>query len=76
MLLALLPWVVQHKPMNVRSRPLWMVFAPCTVLVFVALRLPTGNLWDALLDPWLWGALHVFLIRTFYLSTFRKDTHD
>jgi hypothetical protein len=22
--------------------------------LFVLLRLPTGNVWDALLDPWLW----------------------
>jgi hypothetical protein len=25
--------------------------------VFVLTRLPTGNLWDALIDPWLWLAL-------------------
>jgi hypothetical protein len=25
--------------------------------LFVLTRLPTGNVWDALLDPWLWGAL-------------------
>jgi hypothetical protein len=24
------------------------------VVLFVALRLPTGNVWDAVLDPWLW----------------------
>lgn len=35
------------------------VFAlPLAVLaLFVATRLPTGNVWDALLDPWLWVAL-------------------
>jgi len=26
-----------------------------TILLFTLLRLPTGNLWDALLDPLLWG---------------------
>ena len=26
-----------------------------TILLFTMLRLPTGNLWDALLDPLLWG---------------------
>jgi len=25
--------------------------------LFVLTRLPTGNVWDALLDPWLWGGL-------------------
>lgn len=25
--------------------------------LFVVTRLPTGNVWDALLDPWLWGGL-------------------
>lgn len=27
---------------------------PLVLLLFVALRLPTGNVWDAVLDPWLW----------------------
>ena len=27
--------------------------------LFVLSRLPTGNLWDALLDPWLWVALQL-----------------
>jgi hypothetical protein len=27
--------------------------------LFVLSRLPTGNVWDALLDPWLWVALQV-----------------
>jgi hypothetical protein len=29
----------------------------------VVLRLPTGNLWDALLDPWLAVGLTVYLWR-------------
>jgi len=29
------------------------------LLLQVLLRLPTGNLWDALLDPWLWVVLQV-----------------
>jgi hypothetical protein len=41
-----------------------------TILLFTLLRLPTGNLWDALLDPLLWGwavvtlAIHVVRSRT------------
>lgn len=29
------------------------------LLLYVLTRLPTGNLWDALLDPWLWLILQV-----------------
>ena len=31
----------------------------CVLILFVLTRLPTGNLWDALIDPWLWAALQV-----------------
>ena len=37
--------------------------APLAVLLFVLLRLPTGNVWDAVLDPWLWLGLHGYLLR-------------
>jgi hypothetical protein len=30
---------------------------------YVLLRLPTGNVWDAVLDPFVWLALHVQLWR-------------
>jgi hypothetical protein len=33
------------------------------LLLFAATRLPTGNLWDAVLDPWLWLALQGVLVR-------------
>jgi len=29
------------------------------LVLFVVTRLPTGNVWDALLDPWLWIAIQV-----------------
>jgi hypothetical protein len=32
-------------------------------LVFAVTRLPSGNLWDALSDPWLWLIAHGILIR-------------
>lgn len=36
---------------------------PAAVLIlFVATRWPTGNVWDALLDPWLWVAFHLVLL--------------
>ncbi len=48
--LATLLWVVSGTLVSA---------APLIVLtLFVLSRLPTGNLWDALLDPWLWVALH------------------
>lgn len=31
--------------------------------LFVWTRLPTGNVWDAVLDPWLWIALHWYAIK-------------
>ena len=58
---ALLPWVVVSTPHSARSMRLWI--APVAVVVFVVSRLPSGNVWDAVLDPWLWLALHVYLAR-------------
>jgi hypothetical protein len=54
------PWIC-HRGELAMDATLWV--APLAVLAFAALRLPTGNLWDALLDPWLWVALHVYSIR-------------
>ena len=59
LLLGLLPWIFQGMP-GLRSAGGMVVLA---VLVFTLLRLPTGNLWDALLDPWLWVVLHFYLAR-------------
>jgi hypothetical protein len=39
----------------------WMV--SIALLGFATLHLPTGNVWDALLDPWGWLALHVLAVR-------------
>lgn len=55
-LVASLPWVVWRGG----NRP-WAV--PLAVLLFVAVRLPSGNVWDAVLDPWLWLVLHGYLLR-------------
>lgn len=48
-----LHWVLQASTLRC-TLPLWIV-----LLVFASTRLTTGNVWDALLDPWLWLALHV-----------------
>ena len=31
-----------------------------SILVHLITRLPTGNLWDALIDPWLWILAHLY----------------
>ena len=58
-LVTTLPWVVGRD-----GRRPWLV--PLAVLLFVALRLPSGNVWDAVLDPWLWLALHGYLLRAIW----------
>jgi len=51
---ALLPWIA----VGAREGGATVALAGVSIVtVFVALRLPTGNLWDALLDPLLWLAL-------------------
>lgn len=46
---AVMLWVISGQAVSA---------LPLGVLVlFVLTRLPTGNVWDALLDPWLWVAL-------------------
>jgi peptidoglycan/LPS O-acetylase OafA/YrhL len=61
--LVLLPWLASsHVP---RARAMdWMPLI--AVLLFVATRLPTGNVWDAVLDPWLWLVLQGLMLRTVF----------
>jgi hypothetical protein len=42
----------------------WLVIV-VVVLVFMTLHLPTGNLWDAVMDPWLWLILQLRALRIF-----------
>lgn len=56
LLLGLLPWL------------LWGAWALSglvlsALLLYVLLRLPTGNVWDVLIDPWLWVALQLDWLR-------------
>jgi hypothetical protein len=55
-LLASLPWVVwgPRHPSRVVTILLGVV-----LVLHVLLRLPTGNVWDALIDPLLWVALQI-----------------
>ncbi|WP_426343459.1 hypothetical protein ACN9MU_21960 [Pseudoduganella sp. R-32] len=55
-------WIIQG-----RSRP--QAFAALGALaLFTLLRLPTGNLWDALLDPMLW----IWAVLTLAMRAWRK----
>jgi hypothetical protein len=54
---ACLPWVMQGTQPSARGVSLLL---GGVLLLYVLLRLPSGNLWDALLDPLLWLALHGF----------------
>ncbi len=51
-LIACLPWLKRAAPTSTTWAGLGVL------LVYGLLRLPTGNLWDAVLDPWLWIGLH------------------
>lgn len=54
-------WVIGHRGGGAPRVPgllLWVL------VVFVVSRVPTGNVWDALLDPLLWLILQVNLART------------
>jgi hypothetical protein len=60
-LFTLLLWLLGDAALGCRNAPGRMVFCvPLSVLALFALtRWPTGNLWDALIDPWLWVALQL-----------------
>lgn len=64
LVVGLLPWILRSKPAGRQALPLWVV--PVSLLLFAATRLPSGNLWDALLDPWLWLWLQWVLVRGLY----------
>ena len=50
--------------MLTQVHPRWMLGSAALLAAYALLRLPTGNVWDALLDPFVWFALHVQLWRT------------
>ncbi len=60
LVVAALPWVFSRP--DAAAQP-WLAVVPLALLLFVATHLPSGNVWDVLLDPWLWVALHVYLVR-------------
>ena len=58
--LALLPWVLTGA-VAWRARGVWQVCA--AVALFGLWRWPSGNVWGAVLDPWLWLVLNGYALR-------------
>ena len=61
LLLSLLPVVIQGGEAwrDPRVRVL-----PAAVVLFVLSRWSSGNVWEAVLDPWLWVVLHIHALRS------------
>jgi hypothetical protein len=55
-LLVFLLWVIWDESQTHRTAR-WSMALVLTL--YVATRLPAGNVWDALIDPWLWLILHL-----------------
>lgn len=55
-LLACLPWLL-------RGNATLSGLLVAALLLHVLIRLPSGNVWDAVLDPWLWLLLQVDWLR-------------
>ena len=65
---ACLPWLATAA----EKAPLLRWGLPLVVLAFVAMRLPTGNVWDALLDPWLWVVAHLACLHAVVRGRLRR----
>ena len=58
--LALVPWVVSGKQ-GLKQPAVWSLLG--ALIVFLITRWPTGNVWDAVLDPCLWLVALAYLLR-------------
>ena len=63
LLVALWPWIASGRVATLMQAPS-KVLLPVLALFWVS-RWPTGNLWDAVLDPWLFVGLHGYLLARF-----------
>ncbi len=67
LVVALVPWLVWGGRQRLTfETAAMMALLPAVLALFVATRLPTGNVWDALLDPWLWLGLQVRWVWSFW----------
>jgi hypothetical protein len=60
LLVALWPWIASGRTAMLMQAPS-KVLLPVLALFWVS-RWPTGNLWDAVLDPWLFVGLHGYML--------------
>jgi hypothetical protein len=72
--IAVLPWLIWGSQILIsHSRGVSPLALPLLVLTaFVFTRLPSGNVWDALLDPWLWIVLHGMALHRILLAVRKK----
>ena len=64
LLLGLLPCIV-HGAAAWRDE--WVRVLPAAVVLFVLSRWPSGNVWDAVLDPWLWLILNGYVLSDLWM---------
>lgn len=55
-------WAIFGGGHRGRHSPLVFGVPALALVLFVAIRWPTGNVWDALIDPWLWVGLQGVLL--------------
>lgn len=76
LMLAVVLWSIARSGGNLRknrhSGALAVVLL-LSVAIFAFTRLPSGNAWDALLDPWLWIAAHAILTGRIVLHLTRRN---
>lgn len=73
LVLALVPLALpslRHVP-GAHSNAGWLLW-PLALAVFVAMRLPSGNVWDAVIDPWLWLAAHIVSFKRWQVYRARR----
>ncbi len=68
---GLLPWVLPSAAGQL-PRGAWVL--PVAVALFVLTRLPSGTVWDAVLDPLTWLVLQVVLLRRGFRALRRSAT--
>lgn len=68
--LPILVAVLAYQTNNARLGGAWTV--GLAVCVFLVWRLPTGNVWDAILDPLLWIVLQFLMVRHFWTQRKRN----
>jgi hypothetical protein len=68
---ALLPLVLRSVTGQL-PQTAWVL--PVAVALFVLTRLPSGNVWDAVLDPLTWLALQAYLLRRVFRALRRSAT--